>query len=219
MEDDGCLYTRLLKALYGCVQASALWYALIRCFLEDLNYTISLTDPCVLLRQVGEKIFILLLYIDDILGIVDDKEAKKLKAYLVARFGTVQFEEGGRLWYLGMEVNITDAETSADMSFYIKQLVEDAETKRTLTVYDSPGTKESFVSKEGEQKLQNAGRVYFHSTMVKLLYLAKRSIKKVNCALFHVKVTNIGIKEAGNVSPKKYWKARVLLKWGKWNKS
>ncbi len=115
VEGDGCLYTRLLKALYGCVQASALWYALIRRFLEDLNYTISPTDPCVYVRQVGEKIFILLLYMDDILGIVDDKEAKKLKTHLEARFGTVQFKEGGRLSYLGMEVDITDAGTSVDM--------------------------------------------------------------------------------------------------------
>jgi hypothetical protein len=30
VEGNGCLYTLLLKALYGCVQASALWYALIK---------------------------------------------------------------------------------------------------------------------------------------------------------------------------------------------
>jgi hypothetical protein len=30
VEADGCLYTEMLKAMYGCVQASALWYALIR---------------------------------------------------------------------------------------------------------------------------------------------------------------------------------------------
>jgi hypothetical protein len=26
---DQCLYTIMLKAMYGCIQASALWYALI----------------------------------------------------------------------------------------------------------------------------------------------------------------------------------------------
>ncbi len=29
VHDDGCLYTLLLKAMYGCIQANALWYALI----------------------------------------------------------------------------------------------------------------------------------------------------------------------------------------------
>jgi hypothetical protein len=61
------------------------------------------------------------------------------------------------------------------MSFYVRQLVESAETKRTLTVYDSPGTRESFVVQDGGEKLQNAHRVYFHSTVAKLLYLAKRA--------------------------------------------
>jgi hypothetical protein len=37
VEDGGCIYTRLLKAMYGCIQASALWYALIKSFLEDLG--------------------------------------------------------------------------------------------------------------------------------------------------------------------------------------
>jgi hypothetical protein len=175
VEADGCLYMRLLKALYGCVQASALWYALIWRFLEDRDYTVSPTDPCVFVRQVGEKIFILLLYVDDILGIVDDKEARKLKTHLEARFGMVQFEECGRLSYLGMEVDITDAGTSIDMSFYVRQLVESAETKRMLMVYDSPGTRESFVIQDGGEKLQNANRVYLHSTVAKLLYLAKRA--------------------------------------------
>jgi hypothetical protein len=115
---------------------------LIRRFLEELLYVISPTDPCVFVRQVGGRIFILLLYVDDILGIVDVDEAIKLKKHLVARFGTVQFEEGGRLSYLGIDISITDEGTRVDMSFYVKQLVEDAEKKKALVVYDSPGMKE-----------------------------------------------------------------------------
>jgi len=36
---DGVLYCKLLKALYGCVQASKLWYEKVRKFLESLGYT------------------------------------------------------------------------------------------------------------------------------------------------------------------------------------
>jgi hypothetical protein len=32
VEGDGCLYMLMLKAMYGCVKASALWYALIKKF-------------------------------------------------------------------------------------------------------------------------------------------------------------------------------------------
>jgi hypothetical protein len=61
------------------------------------------------------------------------------------------------------------------MSFYVRQLVTDAEKKKSLALFDSPGTKESFVYKEGEKKLENVQRVYYHSTVAKLLYLAKRA--------------------------------------------
>ena len=35
MGEDGCLYMILMKGIYGCVQGSTLWYALIKSFLES----------------------------------------------------------------------------------------------------------------------------------------------------------------------------------------
>jgi hypothetical protein len=78
LEMDGCLYTLLLKAMYRFVQASALWYALIRSILEELEYKCSPTDRCVFKKWVGGRIFVLLLYVDDILAQVDKKEAERL---------------------------------------------------------------------------------------------------------------------------------------------
>jgi hypothetical protein len=86
VEEDECLYTVLLKAMYGCVQASALWYVMIKAELEKLGYSVGPTDPCVFVKQVGNRIFILLLYVDDILAIVDKDEAEKIRAHLVAKF-------------------------------------------------------------------------------------------------------------------------------------
>jgi hypothetical protein len=92
MGDNVCLYTVLLKAMCGYVQASAMWYSLIRIFLEELGYECSETDRCVLRKIKGGRIFILLLHVDDILVMVDAKEAKRLKEHLTKRFRTVQFE-------------------------------------------------------------------------------------------------------------------------------
>jgi hypothetical protein len=55
--------------MYKCVQASVLWYALIRGFLEELRYECSETDKCVFRKIEGERI-ILLLYMDDIPAMV-----------------------------------------------------------------------------------------------------------------------------------------------------
>jgi hypothetical protein len=85
------------------------------------------------------------LYVDDILAIVDKAEAERIRATLVARFGTVQFEIGGRLSYLGMEIDIRDIGTVIDMSFYVKQVVADTETHFVVTTYESPGVRNSYV--------------------------------------------------------------------------
>jgi len=82
VEGDGCLYTLLLKAMYGCIQASALWYELMKSFLVELGYECSGTDQCVFRKRVGDKVFILLLYVDDILAQVDKQEAEHLRVHL-----------------------------------------------------------------------------------------------------------------------------------------
>jgi hypothetical protein len=126
-------------------------------------------------KQVGSRIFILLLYVDDILAIVDEVEAEKIRVQMVAKFGTMLFEINGKLSYLGMKIEISDEGTKIEMSFYVKQIIEDAEEKLVLTEYESPGTKETFVANESAGVLSEKNRVYFHSTVAKLLYLAKRA--------------------------------------------
>jgi hypothetical protein len=171
VEDDGCLYTKLLKAMYGCVQASALWYALIRKLLEDFGYAVSKTDPCVFRNYRDGRLFLLLLYVDDILAVVDEKEAAELKRVLEDRFGAVQYEQGNKMSYLGMDINIEDAGTTIGMAFYVQQVLEGV----TVAVKLSPGTKTTFTVDEGAVLLVEEERKVFHSTTAKLLYLAKRA--------------------------------------------
>jgi len=48
---------------------------------------------------VGDKVFILLLYEDDILAQVDKQEAERLRVHLKKHFGEVQFKVGEKLSY------------------------------------------------------------------------------------------------------------------------
>ncbi len=45
---EGTLYTRLLKALYGCVQSSRLWYEKLVSVLQMLQYQVCPVDPCIM---------------------------------------------------------------------------------------------------------------------------------------------------------------------------
>jgi hypothetical protein len=170
---------------------------MIKAELEKLGYSVGPTDPCAFVKQVGDRIFILLLYVDDILAIVDKEEAEKIRAHLMAKFGSVQFETGGRLSYLGMEIDVTDAGTSIDMSFYVKQLLEDAKEKMNLVVYASPGAKETFVANDEEKRLQENRRVFFHSTVAKLLYLSKRARPDILTVVtyLHTRVQNATVED------------------------
>ncbi len=69
---DGRLYCKLLKALYGCVQASKLWFEKLMKVLRDEGYQHSPTDPCVMRRVVGDVVYILI-YVDDILLLAEQQ--------------------------------------------------------------------------------------------------------------------------------------------------
>ena len=169
------LYTVMLKAMYGCVQASALWYALIRSEIEIMGYQVSETDQCVFVKQVGDRIFTLLLHVDDILGIVDKEEAKRLESKLKKRFGDVQFETGENLSYLGMQVSITNAGTTIDMSYYVGEILKEEEELKKLEVLGSPTTKGTYTVDAQSERLPEKERKWYHSTTAKLLYLAKQA--------------------------------------------
>jgi hypothetical protein len=51
VEADGSLHMLMLKEMYGCLQVSALWYALIKKFLEDQGYQVSETNRCVFRKK------------------------------------------------------------------------------------------------------------------------------------------------------------------------
>ena len=161
--------TKMAKELYGCIQAGALWYALVRSVIEGMNYTVSETDKCVFMKQVGERVYLLLLYVDDIPAEVDAEEAARLKVKLEELFGVIQFEEGDKLSFLGMDVTIKNSGTTIDMGFYVDQVLEGEEVE----VFESPETKNMFIVDSILKVLLEEVRKVFHSKTAKLLYLAK----------------------------------------------
>jgi Reverse transcriptase (RNA-dependent DNA polymerase) len=74
VDDRGYMYTVMKKAMYGCIQASAMWFNLLTKVLREFGYEHCPTDRCVMRKVKRNKIFFLLIYVDDILAIVDNKE-------------------------------------------------------------------------------------------------------------------------------------------------
>ena len=70
----GTLYCKLVKALYGCVQASRLWYNKLTKFSRELSYEHSPTDPCIMRKIVDGNVYLLVIYVDDILILAPEDE-------------------------------------------------------------------------------------------------------------------------------------------------
>jgi hypothetical protein len=48
LQNDGGIIVKLLKAMYGCIQTSRLWFNLLTKVLRSVGYVTSETDPCVI---------------------------------------------------------------------------------------------------------------------------------------------------------------------------
>jgi hypothetical protein len=57
----------LKKALYGLKQAPRVWYKRLRVFLLSKGFTISKVDTTLFTKKIGKDLFMLQIYVDDII--------------------------------------------------------------------------------------------------------------------------------------------------------
>jgi hypothetical protein len=169
---DGVLYCKLLQALYGCVQASKLWNEKVCKFLERLGYICGEVDPCVFRRVVGEKLYLLTLYVDDILLIAEKFEIECIEKAFLSEYWWITMAVGNSHSYIGMKLTVDRGCIILDIRYYLKNLLEPFDNPQVRVV---PGNKETFMVKEVAEMLYLKKRTLFHSTVAKLLYLSKRA--------------------------------------------
>jgi hypothetical protein len=160
----------LLKAMYGFVQASKLWYNLLTSILRGRGYAVSENDLCVIRRVAGEMIFIILIYVDDLLIFGNQEEMDGLRVLLTASFSAITMTIGQELSYLGMQIEWTPAGFQVSMEYNIEQMLKDWPG---VIFRAGPGTKYTYKIDGGSQRLVEKERKLFHSAVARVLYLAK----------------------------------------------
>ncbi|GKV08051.1 hypothetical protein SLEP1_g19738 [Rubroshorea leprosula] len=97
---------KLKKALYGLKQAPRAWYGKIAEFLVQSGYSMTVADSSLFVKTRGNKVAIVLVYVDDLIVTGDDiEEILQTKENLSVRF---QMKELGELkHFLGLEVDRT----------------------------------------------------------------------------------------------------------------
>jgi hypothetical protein len=120
---EGTLYTKLLKALYGCIQSGQLWYAKNSKVLRQEGYIRTPTDPCIFRKVNGLVLCILILYVDDILIFADDEEISRVEAFMKREFQWITVIKNNTQSYLGMNITVEKNLVMVDKNYFIQQLL------------------------------------------------------------------------------------------------
>ena len=172
VNDDGELIVKLDKALYGCLQASLLWYNRLSSVLLACGFEKNEVDPCVFSKGSGDNRCTLCVHVDDLL-VVDatDYLTEELVAHLRSEFNEVKLNGGTSHSYLGMSFDFSvRGSVRLSMSHYIATLLAEYEVTGVAV---TPAEEWLFDVRQSEL-LSDAERESFHSAAAKLLFLSKR---------------------------------------------
>jgi hypothetical protein len=168
---EGILYTRMMKAMYGCVQASRLWYEHLTGVLKEAGYKAAGMDECVWRRVDGKETHVIVVHVDDLLIFATKKEMAALKELFIKKFQWITMEVTDKVSYLGMQINRWDNQVEVGMEFFLTKLLD---PYATVPIRQTPGMRTVYQVDSHSEKLKESERRIFHTETAKLLFLAKR---------------------------------------------
>ena len=173
------LYLNILRAIYGMLEASLLWYRKLRSDLESIGFKFNTYDQCVTNRTISKKQHTLNFHVDDILSShVNLKVNDEFGVWLNKTDGKlkpVSATPGKVHKFLGMTLDFsTKGERHVLQDMHIKDILKMFPEKLGAMVARTPASDDLF--KRGPGKLLSAeDREVFHSIVAKCLYVSNRS--------------------------------------------
>ena len=124
--EDGRILVLLRKALYGNEDAGRLWYDVAVEFLVSKGYTVNPKDKCFYKKHTPDGQVSILFHVDDFLCFCESqKQLDILKDQFIERFKKVTVQNGPKITYLGMEIDILPNQVvSISMDKFIDDLIE-----------------------------------------------------------------------------------------------
>ena len=175
------LYVEMLKALYGMLQSSLLYYKKFRKDIESIGFVINPYDPCVANRIVNGKQHTVTWHVDDLKSShidpkVNDEFLKWLnRKYASDSIGEVKAVRGRKHDYLAMvlDFNIPGV-LKVDMTSYVKSMVQEFPAKLSGKTR-APWNENLFRVDATSKKLDEATAKVFHTFVMKGMFVAKRA--------------------------------------------
>ena len=174
------LYVRMIKALYGMLQSSLLYYKKFRKDIESIGFKVNPYDPCVANRIVNGKQHTVTWHVDDLKSShVDSKVNDQFlewlkKKYASDEIGEVKVMCGNKHDYLAMTLDYSlPGVLRVDMTKYVKSMIDDFPVKLE-GVGKFPWTDKLFTVDTKSKKLEHEKAKIFHTFVMKGMILCKR---------------------------------------------
>jgi hypothetical protein len=183
------LYVRMLRALYGMLVASILYYKKFCKDIKGIRFVVNPYDPYVANQRVKGKQQTVTWHVDDLKSShvnpkVNNEFYKCLEAtYGSKELGHVTTTRGPVHNYLAMKLDYsTPGVLKVDMREYISSMLDEFPYKIQGTV-QVPWSEKLFKVDESSKKLDDTRRETFHSYVMKAMFLCKRGRSDVQPAI------------------------------------
>jgi len=164
------LYLQLLKALYGYVQSTLLWYNLFTNTLVRMGFKLNPYNLCVANSQIKGKQCTVAWYVDDNkISHVDDTVVTDIIEKIEAKFGKMTMTRGKHHVLLGMDITFkhNDGTVTILMKEYLKEAIADSGMDASK-VAPTPAKKDLFTVDNGSEQLDKRQGEIFHSIVATL---------------------------------------------------
>jgi histone deacetylase 1/2 len=173
---DGTIVVRLLKALYGTIQAAALWYQKLSGVLKDHGFRQNPYDKCLFSKQLGDERILTTIHVDDVMvSSSSGKGNTHVEDIMRGAFSAINVSSGTQIDYLGTQITTSEAGVEMSMPGYARECVSALKEHTKVTGYVSPGDDKTFTVDENSPLLPVDKKEVFHMITAKVLYLAHKS--------------------------------------------
>ena len=183
------LYVRMLKALYGMLISSILYYKKFRKDIESIGFEVNPYDICVANRTIHGKQQTVTWHVDDLKSShvnpkVNDEFAEWCeKTYGSDDLGHVKIVRGKTHDYLAMIMDYTqEGALKIDMKYYIEGMLNEFPFPIKSTK-GTPWTEKLLKVQEDAKKLDEERRSIFHTYVMKAMFLCKRARPDIDQAI------------------------------------
>ena len=181
-----CLYVRVLRALYGCIESALLWYELYSSTLEQLGFKINPYDRCVANKWINGSQCTIVFYVDDNkISHKDPQVVTDVINLISQHFGDLTVTRGKKHDFLGMNLEIKERKVHINMKEQVQEAI-DWGNKQGGCKPRNPAAHDLFSQDETSDQLSLNEADLFHSVVQKLLYICKRARPDVEPAISYL---------------------------------